>query len=133
MKTEITPSKLKTWFFPTKEFQRADGTVVDYAEIEINPRGIRKLEERLDRCRRNPRDYAEKEWADMNDPDSELYERVIAYVHFKTGTEEFDCLLINITTPLRSSSLDASGLVNDEERQNIIDAALASIRKGVWA
>ena len=51
METEITKDKLCEFFYPTQNFNRKylDNAIVDYAEIEINPEGIGKLENNLER------------------------------------------------------------------------------------
>ena len=130
MKTEITPKTLQEYFYSTKGFERPiDGHVVDYAEIEINPKGIKKLERNLERCG-NPNKYTKEDWKRMNDPENDYYEHVIAYVHFKTGTEVLDELFIEVMTSYDSIPLVVENIINKKERKNIINAALKSIRKG---
>ena len=129
MKTEITKEKLSEYFHPTKNFERyTDNVVVDYAEIEINPAGILKLEQNLDRC--GSKDgWTDKEWEEINNPYDDAYEHIVAYVHFETGTDNFNKLFIEVITAHDSVPLDVELLVNDEEKQNIIDAALSSLHK----
>ena len=129
MKTEITQEKLSEYFYPTKNFERCtDKTVVDYAEIEINPQGISKLERNLDRCG-SKGNISDEEWAELNDASNDAYEHVVAYVHFDAGTDNFNKLFIEIVTAYDSFRLDATIIVNNEEKQNIIDAALSSLHK----
>ena len=134
MRTEIKPRVLSEYFYPTKGFKRPkDGHVVDYAEIEINPKGIEKLERNLERCSGNPNEYTEKDWEKINNSEDDFYEHIVAYVHFKTGTELFDKLFIKVVTAHDSSPLKVENIVNKKERKNIINAALESIRKGIFS
>lgn len=43
MQTEITRDRLREYFIPSQNFRRCylDGKLVDYAEIEVNPEGIK--------------------------------------------------------------------------------------------
>lgn len=110
MKTEITKERLKEYFYPSKNFYRGalDGAIVDYAEIEINPTGIKKLEDNLD---------------------SENCERIVVYVHFDADTDIFNKMFLCATTVYGDEELDVNKLLNDEERQNIIEAGLESLHK----
>lgn len=130
MKTETTKDRLKEFFYPTKNFYREalDGAIVDYAEIEINPKGIKKLEDNLDRCG-NQANFTEKEWKDVNNPDSDNYEHIIAYVHFDAGTDNFNKLFISVITINSEDELEIDKLLNNEEKQNIIEAGLESLHK----
>lgn len=129
MKTEITQEKLSEYFYPTKNFERCtDKAVVDYAEIEINPQGISKLEQNLVRCG-SKENWSNEEWAEITDATNDAYEHVIAYVHFDAGTDNFNKLFIEVVTAYDSEELDVEQLVNDEEKQNLIDAALSSLHK----
>ena len=47
MKMEIARSRLSEFMKPTINWQRNDGKIIDYAEIEIKPDGIKRLEENL--------------------------------------------------------------------------------------
>lgn len=130
MNTEITKERLTEWFYPTANFIRyTDKAVVDYAEIEINPDGIKKLEDNLDRYVGNPRDFSEKDWENLHKPNEDIYEHIIAYVHFDAGTDNFNKLFIEIFTSYDDVKLDVDKLVNEEEKQNIIEAALESLHK----
>lgn len=130
MNTEITKERLAEWFYPTENFIRCtDNAVVDYAEIEINPDGIKKLKDNLDRCVGNPRDFSEKDWENLHNPSEDIYEHIIAYVHFDAGTDNFNKLFIEVFTSYDDVELDVDKLVNDEEKQNIIEAALESLHK----
>ena len=129
MKTEITKDRLDEYFYPTENFHRpTDGQCVDYAEIEINPAGIRKLEENIDRYG-NPGMWTERDWEEMNNPGSDTYEHVVAYVHFDAGTDTFNELFIEVVTSYGSDALEPRKLVDEKEKQNIIDAALESLHK----
>lgn len=129
MKTEITKERLSEYFYPTANFERwTDGKCVDYAEIEINPEGIKKLEENLDRCGSSD-GWNEEDWKDINDSGNDAYEHIIAYVHFDAGTDNFNKLFIEVITTYDSVELDVAKLVNEEEKQNIIEAALESLHK----
>lgn len=130
MKTEITRDRLKENFYPSKNFYREalDGVIVDYAEIEINPKDIKKLEDNLDRCG-NKSDFTEEEWKNINNPDSDNYEYVIAYVHFDAGTDNFNKLFISVVTINSEDKLEVDKLLNEEEKRNIIEAGLESLHK----
>ena len=67
-------------------------------EIEIKPDGIKKLEDNLDRCVGNPRDFSEKDWENLHNPNEDIYEHIIAYVHFDAGTDKFNKLFIEVFT-----------------------------------
>lgn len=130
IKTEITKEKLTEWFYPTENFRRCtDNALVDYAEIEINPEGIKKLEDNLDRCVGNPRDFSEKDWENLHKPNEDIYEHIIAYVHFDAGTDNFNKLFIEVYTSYDGVELETDKLVNDEEKQFIIEVALESLHK----
>lgn len=105
-----------------------DGTIVDYAEIEINPSDIKKLEDKLDRCK-DKSGFEEEYWDNINNPGSDDYEYVIAYVHFDAGTDNFNKLFISIITVNKEIELDSDKLLNSEEKQNIISAGLQSLHK----
>ena len=130
MKTEITKDRLKENFYPSKNFYRQalDGAIVDYAEIEIDPKGIKKLESNLERCG-NQVDFTEKEWKDINNPNSDNYEHVVAYVHFDAETDNFNKLFISVITTNSEDELEVDKLLNDEEKQNIIEAGVESLHK----
>lgn len=129
MQTEITYEKLSTYFYPTKNFERCtDKAIVDYVEIEINPTGIPKLERNLDRCG-SKEDWTDEEWATINNPNNDAYEHVIAYVHFDADTDNFNKLFIEVVTAHDSNELDVESLLNAEEKQNIINAALSSLHQ----
>lgn len=130
MQTEITKNRLKEYFYPSKNFYREalDGAIVDYAEIEINPKGIKKLEDNLDRCG-NQTDFTEEGWKDINNPDSDNYEHIVAYVHFDAGTDNFNKLFISVVSINSEDELEVKKLLNDEERKNIIEAGLESLHK----
>lgn len=130
MNTEITKERLTEWFYPTANFIRyTDKAVVDYAEIEINPDGIKKLEDNLDRYVGNQRDFSEKDWENLHKPNEDIYEHIIAYVHFDAGTDNFNKLFIEVYTSYDDVELDVDKLVNEEEKQNIIEIALESLHK----
>lgn len=130
MSTEIIKERLTEWFYPTEKFVRyTDNAVVDYAEIEINPDGIKKLEDNLDRYVGNPRDFSEKDWENLHNPNEDIYEHIIAYVHFYAGTDIFNKLFIEVFTSYDDVELDVDKLINEEEKQNIIEAALESLHK----
>ena len=130
LKTEITKERLTEWFYPTEKFVRyTDNAVVDYAEIEIKPDGIKKLEDNLDRCVGNPRDFSEKDWENLHNPNEDIYEHIIAYVHFDAGTDNFNKLFIEVYTSFDDVELEVDKLINEEEKQNIIEAALESLHK----
>lgn len=129
-KTEITKDRLRENLYPSKNFCRKalDNAIVDYAEIEIDPKGIKKLENNLERCG-NQGGFSEEEWKDINNPDSDNYEHIVAYVHFDAGTDQFNKLFISVITINSEDELEVDKILNDAEKQNIIDAALESLHK----
>ena len=132
MKTEITKDRLSEFFYPTKNFNRKylDNAIVDYAEIEINPEGIEKLENNLERKRSGTPDENEKWWQELTNPESDYYEHIIAYVHFDAGTDKFNKLFLEVYTAHGcDTELNVDKLINEEEKQYIIDAALESLHK----
>ena len=129
MRTEITRERLSEYFYPTANFERyTDDAIVDYAEIEIDPNGIKKLECNLERCGSSD-DWDEDEWAELNDSSNDAYEHIIAYVHFDAGTDNFNKLFIEVMTTYDSVELDVKKLINEEEKSFIIKAALESLHK----
>ena len=62
MKTEVTKDRLKENFYPSKNFYREglDGAIVDYAEIEIDPKGIKKLEDKVTEIQETFNNFKEK-------------------------------------------------------------------------
>lgn len=129
MKTEITKDRLKEFFYPTKNFYREalDGAIVDYAEIEINPNGIKRFEDNLARYTERPDENA-KWWKELTDPKSDMYEHVIAYVHFDAGTDRFNKLFIEVYTAHGCDDKIEVELT-DEEKRNIIEIGLESLHK----
>ena len=129
MKTEITKGRLKEYFYPTEGFVRKslDCAVVDYAEIEIIPDGIKKLESNLERYLWRAV-YTDEELIKLDDKDSDEYEHIIAYVHFDTKTEKFNKMFIEVHTAFGNEELDVNSLLNNEEKENIISAAIESLR-----
>ena len=131
MKTEITKDRLSEYFLPTKNFRRTvlDNALVDYAEIEIDPAGIKKLEDNLTRCTERP-DEDTDWWKELTNPKSDQYEHIVAYVHFNAGTETFNKLFLEVHTAYsRDDELEVDKLINDEEKRYLIKVALESLRK----
>lgn len=130
MQTEITKDRLSEYFIPSQNFRRCylDGKLVDYAEIEVNPEGIKKLEDNLARCEKKDM-FDEKSLKELNDSNSDSYEHVVAYVHFDAGTDKFDRLFLSVKDAYSSDDLDVEKIINEEERQFIIDEALKSLHK----
>lgn len=131
MKTEITKDRLSEFFYPTQNFRRThlDNAIVDYAEIEINPNGIEKLENNLER-QDGSLDNNEKWWKELTDPESDKYEHIIAYVHFDAGTDNFNKLFLEVYTAHGcDEELNVDKLINEEEKQYIVNAALESLHK----
>ena len=129
MKTEITKDRLTEWFYPTENFKRCtDNALVDYAEIEINPEGIKKLENNLDRFG-NSDGWNADDWNSINDSNNDAYEHIIAYVHFDAGTDDFSKLFVEVVTTYDSVELEVEKLVNEEEKKIIIESALESLHK----
>ena len=124
MKTEITMDRLREYIGPSQP--RADENI-HIAELEIYPKGISKLEEKLER-RRNRHLFTKNEWRRLTFPKSRWYEHIIATVCFSNNMKvtgigmevisDFSCLI-----------LEPEKLLNDEEKQNIIHAAKRIVRK----
>lgn len=130
MKTEITKDKLSEFFYPTQNFHRIhlDNAIVDYAEIEVNPDGIEKLENNLER--NGTPDENGRWWQELINPESDYYEHIIAYVHFDAGTDNFNKLFFEVYTAHGcDAELNVDKLINKEEKKYIIDAALESLHK----
>lgn len=121
MKTEITRDRLSEFMKPTLNWQRNDGKIIDYAEIEIKPDGIKRLEENLDRCI-GKEIYSEEEFALMNTINSELWETVLCLVYFKSGTEELDGICIIIHT--ENSECEIKIDLTEEEKETIVSYAM---------
>lgn len=126
MKTETTRDRLSEFMKPTLNWQRNDGKIIDYAEIEIKPDGIKRLEENLDRCV-GKEIYSEEEFELMNTANSELWETVLCLVYFKSGTEELDgmCILIHMENSECEIKID----LTEEERETIVSYAMELIEK----
>lgn len=136
MRQQIDENHLIEYWYPTIGFKRMlcnDNcfieTVVDYAEIEIIPTGIKKLEENLIRFG-NQNNYTLDEWEELNNPDTDVYEHIIAYVHFNHNTNDFNQLFIEIIDGYDSISLDPDGLLTSIEQELIIKTALKSLQQG---
>lgn len=129
MKTEITKERLSEFFYPTIGWNRTDDNViVDYAEVEINPEGIKKLEDNLER-------YSGMETKEQNpwlfNSNEDAYEHIIAYVHFNHGTTDFNKLFIEVYTSYDSEPLEVEKLINDEEKNIIIEYAKGLVISGI--
>lgn len=130
MKTEIIREKLHEYFYPSVNWVRCtDKVLVDYAEIEIDPKGIKKLEDNLDRCQ-GQKNWSDEEWAEINDSSDDAYEHIIAYVHFNADTENFNKLFLYVRTVHDSVELMVKELLNEEEMNIIIDYARELICNG---
>ena len=99
MITEITRKKLCEYFYPT-----------------------------LNRYR-NECDFNENEQKALHNPESDYFECIIAYVHFDADTDNFNKLFIEVVTGHGADPLDVETIVNEEEKQNIIDFTLEHLRK----
>ena len=53
----------------------------------------------------------------------------MAYVHFDAGTDKFDRLFISVVNAYNSDDLAVEKIINEEEKQFIIDEALKSLHK----
>ena len=126
MKTEITSDRLSEFFYPTIGWERTgDNILVEYAEIEINPSGIKKLEDNLERCTGNET-KEQNPWLFNN-----AYEHIVAYVHFNHGTLDFNKLYIEVYTSYDSAPLEVENLINEEEKQTIISYAKELMQKAI--
>ena len=126
VKTEITRDRLSEFFTPTLNWHRNDGKIIDYAEIEIKPDEIKKLEENLDRYI-GKEIYSEEEFELMNTVNSELWETVLCLVYFKSGTEELDGMCILIHT--KNSECEIKIDLTKKEKATIISYAMELIEK----
>lgn len=126
MKMEIARNRLSEFMNPTINWQRNDGKIIDYAEIEIKPDGIKRLEENLDRYI-GKEIYSEEEFELMNTVNSELWETVLCLVYFKSGTEELDGICIIIHT--ENSECEIKIDLTEEERETIVSYAIELIEK----
>ena len=128
VKTEITRDRLSEFFTPTLNWHRNDGEIIDYAEIEIKPDGIKRLEENLDRCIGKDI-FSEEEFKELNDANSDIWEDVVCYVHFEAGTENLDNIYLSIRTPQDEAEINADKILTEDEKHIITDYALELIRK----
>lgn len=126
MKMEIARNRLSEFMKPIINWQRNDGKIIDYAEIEIKPDGIKRLEENLDRYI-GKEIYSEEEFELMNTVNSELWETVLCLVYFKSGTEELDGMCILIHT--ENSECEIKIDLTEEERETIVSYAIELIEK----
>lgn len=126
MKTGITRDRLSEFMKPTLNWQRNDGKIIDYAEIEIKPDGIKRIEENLDRYI-GKEIYSEEEFELMNTVNSELWETVLCLVYFKSGTEELDGMCILIHT--ENSECEIKIDLTKDEKETIVSYAIELIGK----
>ncbi len=118
----IDRNHLREYWYPTIGFAPDSSTIVDYAEIEVLPTGIKKLQENLERYNVDSEFFEE-----VNDPDSDVYEHLVAYVHFKHDTDIFDKLFLEVVDVYNSTELDADILLTPAEKDIIIQVALESL------
>lgn len=129
LSTEVTREHLSEWFCPTVNWKNAlDGIVVDYAEVEIDPTGIKKLEDNLDRCGSQDK-FTDAEWQELIDESSDAFEHVVCYVHFYAGTDNFKKLFINVISTHDDCPLVMEQLLNAEEQNTIIAYARELLQK----
>lgn len=129
MKTEVTKERLKEFFIPTKGYVRPeDGKIIDYVEVEIIPDGIKKLERKLQRYG-SPEDLSKREWMSLHNKKDDTYEHVVAYVYFEEGTDNFVEILLEVVDAYCNEPLNIDELLNEEEKQNIIETAVEYLEK----
>ena len=137
MERQIDVNHLREYWYPTLGFERAlvvgdecFEEIVDYAEIEILPTGIKKLEEVLERYNTDKHIYTSDEWTELNNSNSDYYEHIVAYVHFNNNTEIFNKLFLEVISINNYNVLDVDLMLTPKEKELIINAGLESLRNG---
>ncbi len=126
--------KIKEYFYPTlnfkpygKEFNNYP--VTDYAEIELIPEENDEiLLENLDRYA-SRLDFNEKELKELDNPNSDLYEHIVCYVHFKKGTYKLNRIGIEVITAYQADEIDIYDKLDKEIKTKIINEAKYSLKK----
>ena len=118
----IDRNHLREFWYPTVGFTPTLSTIVDYAEIEILPTGIKKLQQNLERY-----NVSSEFFEEVNDPNNDAYEHIVAYVHFLHDTDIFDGLFLEVVDVNNSIKLDADILLTPAEKDIIIQVALESL------
>lgn len=125
--------KLQEYFYPTINFVGYDGKKeypkTDYAEIEIVPNEddyniLENLERYASRAM-----FTEDELEELDNPNSDGYEHVIAYVHFDAGTYNFNRMYVAVITAYSSDELELNKVITEEEKLDIINKAKESLEK----
>lgn len=119
----IDRNHLREFWYPTVGFTPTLSTIVDYAEIEVLPTGIQKLQQNLERY-----DVNSEYFEEYNDINGDSYEHIVAYVHFKHDTDIFDKLFLEVVNVYGSDELDADILLTPAEKDIIIQVALESLK-----
>lgn len=110
----LTEDKLREYAYPTYNWTRPDdGKLVDYVEIEIKPEGIKELEVNLKRYK-NRKTYTEKQLLALDDECDAMYERIVAYVHFISGTATIDKLFLVVRDAMDEYALRDVVLSEDD-------------------
>ena len=118
----IDRNHLREFWYPTIGFTPTLSNIVDYAEIEILPTGIKKLQQNLERYNVNSEFFEE-----YNNIENDSYEHIVAYVHFQHDTNIFDRLFLEVVNVYGSDELDADILLTSAEKDIIIQVALESL------
>lgn len=118
----IDRNHLREFWYPTIGFTPDSSTIVDYAEIEVLPTGIKKLQQNLERY-----NVHSEVFESVNDTNNDAYEHIVAYVHFQHDTNIFDKLFLEVVNVYGSDELDADVLLTPAEKDIIIQFALESL------
>lgn len=120
----IDRNHLREFWYPTIGFAPtlSTSTIVDYAEIEVLPTGIKKLQQNLERYNVDSEFFEE-----LNDPNNDYYEHIVAYVHFQHDTNIFNKLFLEVVDVNNSIELDPDILLTPAEKDIIIQVALESL------
>lgn len=126
--------KIEEYFYPTINFkpygkEYENYPITDYAEIELIPDDNDEiLKENLDRFSQRAM-FTEDELREIDDPNSDAYEHIICYVHFKKGTYELDRTPIEVITTYDSVPIEIWNKLEETIKKEIVDKAIESIKK----
>lgn len=121
MKTEVTKNRLRKY-----DCSNSPGDK-NLAEVEIYPKGISKLEEKLERSR-DRHLFTKKEWRQLTYPKSPWYERIVATVRFANHTERVEDIGMEVISDYSCLILEPKELLNNEEIKNVINVAKFIVR-----
>lgn len=103
--------------------------LIDFAQIQIDPQGIPKLESLLERYT-NRDSYSEEYLTLLDTPTSGEYEYLVALVQVEASTDRFEDLALRVIQGSEISRyLDPNDFFSKEEQKLIIRAGMEQLRK----